>query len=911
MTQMPGERLEVFISSAMNDEKGTSWLKIRRKIKQKLQANEYINPFIIEDRNSTLPSVQFFQFMVAKSDIVILIIKEEFRQGTQTEFSVVKEKKKPCLVYIYNGKNASTEVKGLKEELISNDYCCFKTFYSFDNLEEEIYEDVMNEVITRYKFMQCSSISTVQDNSKENHYIEAQIIDYNKDVTIEIDELENFSRCKGTILQVDGLSQKKLHEVNKEPKSILGDVGEKVLTWICCGDNYLDDNDIEKIVELKNQDSKYNWYKYRCQAMKCYMNNMIEEALEFEDRALRIAKDEKAADWIVNDILIDCRNFKNELNSKYHTYDNQYQEEIQHCKEIIHLPVADRFMENAYSLLLKEEQKYRYKSDKSTLFSNDIYRIFDNIENSVFVAILYGSSTPLILSRGTISDIYLKLGDIHEAPAISVIAIKYLILGGDNKRLEQVIRKEWGNIQEYLIADVEKMYQYVKKTNINSYQSTKIKVFKLFGLYMPDKIYQDILQDIITLGENIDLLEIPNYMEAICANRCRIIDDILIKIVNMALRKCRVNNEKAIPRILSEIDISNVEDMELVNLKDNLQNQLLNMISYGNEIQFVVNLVNQRPDIFGTTKDILLNNASEVERTLYNINCNIDIKKNWREFLISSIENAEEQFIENNKPGVEIGFGSRPLIDIENILVKSPTNYIADLVTDRLIPLGKKIILGNAPIKMKAESIRCLTQAVIGFSKYHIEFDWKKEFACIDKSDCEKNAFLSLFAYNSIKAYILQIIMFKTLIGLDTETEIMNCYLELLRLSDYERLTMIQNTYNYIQYMQQEEKEVDRIFEYISIALCNDSDEHVRKFAYQCIVLLSRNSVSQAIRDKYKELLLDPSTEIKNMVLNLIRDNKIMSKDTIMCIKDVYGKDANYFIKKKTEMILNELGMRE
>lgn len=93
MTQMPGERLEVFISSAMNDEKGTSWLTIRRKIKQKLQANEYINPFIIEDRNSTLPSVQFFQFMVAKSDIVILIIKEEFRQGTQTEFSVVKEKR--------------------------------------------------------------------------------------------------------------------------------------------------------------------------------------------------------------------------------------------------------------------------------------------------------------------------------------------------------------------------------------------------------------------------------------------------------------------------------------------------------------------------------------------------------------------------------------------------------------------------------------------------------------------------------------------------------------------------------------------------------------------------------------------------------------------------------------------------
>ena len=139
MNSFPHQRLNVFISSAMREENGTNWLEIRKRVKDKLASCPYINPFIIEDHASEMPSILYFKFMVSQSDIVILLVKEELRFGVQTEFSVVYEENKPCLAYFYDGKECDLQTIALKNNIMNKDFTTFRTISNFENIEEYIY----------------------------------------------------------------------------------------------------------------------------------------------------------------------------------------------------------------------------------------------------------------------------------------------------------------------------------------------------------------------------------------------------------------------------------------------------------------------------------------------------------------------------------------------------------------------------------------------------------------------------------------------------------------------------------------------------------------------------------------------------------------------------------------------------
>ena len=60
-TEIPDERLRVFISSAQSNEGGFAWSEVRRRIKDHLKECPYLNPFIIEDDASPMQSEQRYQ----------------------------------------------------------------------------------------------------------------------------------------------------------------------------------------------------------------------------------------------------------------------------------------------------------------------------------------------------------------------------------------------------------------------------------------------------------------------------------------------------------------------------------------------------------------------------------------------------------------------------------------------------------------------------------------------------------------------------------------------------------------------------------------------------------------------------------------------------------------------------------
>ena len=96
---MPQERLRVFVSSAQRNENGFAWWPVRRAIRDRLQKCPYLNPFIIEDVARSSPSAQTYERQVARSDIVVTLIKGDVRPGTAAEYAIARRYNKPILLY--------------------------------------------------------------------------------------------------------------------------------------------------------------------------------------------------------------------------------------------------------------------------------------------------------------------------------------------------------------------------------------------------------------------------------------------------------------------------------------------------------------------------------------------------------------------------------------------------------------------------------------------------------------------------------------------------------------------------------------------------------------------------------------------------------------------------------------------
>ena len=152
------EKLKVFISSAMGDEVHTDseetfkWLDFRETVQNELNKCPYIQAFTIENRTSTMRSSDFMVANVDSSDIVVLLIKNEFREGTEVEYTRCRETNKPMLVFFFGDDTAKDEVISLRKDLEKRDYCTYRKMNDFTNAEKIITNAVIQDVIFYYHY---------------------------------------------------------------------------------------------------------------------------------------------------------------------------------------------------------------------------------------------------------------------------------------------------------------------------------------------------------------------------------------------------------------------------------------------------------------------------------------------------------------------------------------------------------------------------------------------------------------------------------------------------------------------------------------------------------------------------------------------------------------------------------------
>lgn len=94
-------------------------------------------------------------------------------------------------------------------------------------------------------------------------------------------------------------------------------------------------------------------------------------------------------------MLIDARN----ISSRMKTDNLKYKEQINEMKKFIHFPVGDRYLKNAFETLERERLEIRTLSASDTRLGNTLTSSLQDLENYLYISLLIGSSTHLLLAR--------------------------------------------------------------------------------------------------------------------------------------------------------------------------------------------------------------------------------------------------------------------------------------------------------------------------------------------------------------------------------------------------------------------------------------------------------------------------------------------------------------------------------
>ena len=159
------------------------------------------------------------------------------------------------------------------------------------------------------------------------------------------------------------------------PKSPLHTFGIILLDWLVAGAPFECEEEILKLIEnLKDSYDSTDWLIKRWDAIRFELSGNSEQALAAEKEALTLAKSANLPTWVINDILIDCRNLENTVHNQKREWvvDSEIQKELTNLETIVYLPVLDRYLTDIYSALSKEEFKFQTASPNTIFFGTNI-----------------------------------------------------------------------------------------------------------------------------------------------------------------------------------------------------------------------------------------------------------------------------------------------------------------------------------------------------------------------------------------------------------------------------------------------------------------------------------------------------------------------------------------------------------
>lgn len=882
MTSLTKYKLKVFISSAMRGENETKWMSIRKSIKHKLAKCEYLQTFTIEDHASEFPSTQLFTWHITQSDIVVILIKNEIRPGTNQEIEKALEEDKPTLIYFYNPESPSSSVQEFKNYLMDRDKVTFKLIDDDDEIDKIVLNDVINNVINYYQLSHDSPQLEEKDN-----YFSTEILF--EDSILDKRFLDYFGNNQDNLIDNLNLSIYARTDVKKSEENKLG---TKLLTWLYNGSFDVREQELITILEkLSLSDDIIEVLKLRHQSIQKYFNNEVDTALSCLDKAYELARESRMPSWLLGDILIDCRN----IYSKHNLINNKYQQKIRELDSFIYFPVGDRFLKRAFETLEKERLTIRTLSPTATRFGNTLLGSLQDIENYLYTSFMIGSSTHLLLARKKMFEILIEYGEIYKDRNLIYQALKLIIIAGEVKNFSKTLAKYWHEVNDILAANVNELWDLTDAEHSINKNNMKCSIIKSLGQYMHNSLFRKAMTFLLQYAQELEHhAKVTYLLDAINYNLQRFNNEFVLDMLLDILKSDKIMDYSKVSKLLSEVNLTKCDELDIKELSNVLKEKLNNILNNNGSPYFIINLLKQQSSNFNDLYDLIRNEVPEDQLDFIDIR--LEDSKKEEKILMDSIIKLEKRF--NPYSSIHISYANDPLAVIIVIIKNYKTENLITLLNEQFIPLVIKVLSSDTSLEEKDSYLGALVTLLVEYKKENKNIPEKLKSLFADQEIVlEGSTIFSNASVISAKYYINTI---NSLLGIDAENNIFSTCVDYKEKSSTDRDAFSYSIQKYIEFNLISNNKIPLFIDLVVLEMLRDDYFSVRKNALKCLMLLYNNSPSYLLKAELVRMTMDSSPNVKGYFLSLLGDN-LLRQDVANELLTLFSKDASFNIRESSQ----------
>lgn len=853
---------KIFISSAQRNERDICWSEVRRQIKSFLEERGPFSVFIIEDSVAGTPSEEFMLRQVRMSDIIIFLIGNELRPGTQKEYREAIRTHKKIFVYFIklNDESQSKDVVEMKEEIHKEDYALTADIDDITGLGERIYNDLQNDAWTTY--------------------LDSNVKELQRAHNIEKDKLKPYSSAYENLKYELNIIKEPKIETNDYSQSFAKKMQEFLLTGELDMQFKEEKNIFEKV--FNNNHILYN----RFRAFVQYINNNKEEALNILKSMLINDQSEIIDTWIKSNILIDCRNLQDEFNKNDGLLigKNEYQEIIDKDNKLVFFPADDRYLNNIYENIRKEELKKKSESPMTFSFGSGFDECLNLFQDYYFTAILYGSITHILKSREVLINILYKYSSIYNTDEHVFTIFKLLVLNGNVKDIKYYNTILSNKFKIDLAKLSKELWNISKNTCINQ-RMTRISIIKTYAMYFDDVIIQEIIDFIDDIFPE-NYLYLSDYLKCISSIIQRMPPEKVINLIIKLFDK-RLIDGKEITNILLRLKIKNTEESILISFKDTLMKNLDEILERGGSPQFIVNLLYQNNNVFDDVAHQVYAKMTDDDKHYFAINMNNDNKNSNYGSLLNNDIKLISSILKQGKNGV---FSSQIYDSVNSIneiiivdtfvIEKAKLQFIYNLLVD--------LIKVKNDIGLTELVANCLISIAIKCKKMNVACD----FINVEKDINLTNLTNMLWSLGTLNSIDIKVFYLRCLLGQVFKEDIDDIYYNYSSYSDYERGVLSNTLFKVIPYVHMYKKELT----YLIYIMSSDDYYYVRYNALECLPYFKNIIKKCKVEMLVNKFINDENRNVRITLLNMCKTNKFNSELKKYILKEL-SKDDDYEIR--------------
>ena len=893
---VPQERLQVFVSSAQRDENGFAWESVRRAIKDRLNECPYLNTFIIEDVARSSPSTRTYEQQVVLSDIVVMLIKGEVRPGTAAEYDIARQHNKPILLYFLRSDQTSLSVDMFKQEVRKDDYCTYSYYESFDHIEDRVFQDVMGELITCYRYKHFIEFlpEHVISLPEESSLSERKMSPPTKTM------IGLFAGCYDHALELLDIPVLKDED---EQTSALQDFGIAALDWLIMGTPIKDQTGIRNLIDQARAIfDTTDWLIKRWDVILAQMDSEPKRARDLSFEALGLAKASNLPHWLIYDMLVDCRNLDNEVGNINHEFFvlGEAQKDLNQLDTIVYLPVADRYAKDAYADILAEETRIVTQSPFTLHYGSCLDSVIRNVLNYFFSALICGSYTHMLVSRKLLSDLLLKYACLVQSNGLLFNAIKILILHGDSECYKRAVDHFWDKIYPFAVAQADGLWTLTGRVSTSRRDTMRLAFISDFGIYLSDPAFDDAVQYLQDSSHEVYWGNSEAFFKCISENVYRIGSEKTIVLILDIIREQRFHLGGTLSGIIAQLRLKEVSLAVQDDFCVVLQEKISFILERNGNAQIIPALEKQNQR-YSALLDVPGVSLDEYQKLLYDINMD---KGDWCAVLLSYINAARAQLQRYRNDGV-LAYSFIPHYQlIAMVVTKHYQEPMFVILNEHFFPFCTELFTGKANVQLVSDCLGCLCEVLTVFKERGLSIPASLVDAA--KSIQSENPTIALPGIDSSETvYYCHLQTLRLILGIADREELLPWCISYAKKSAHERIALSRSVVLIIRCEKAAGQQPDIVILLLALRCLEDSERYARMAACDSLAyLLGTIHHDQAVQGLNKAAI-DPSHLVRSQVLALCRNGKISDSGVREQLIRLLQNDAHYYIKSLAISLLH------